>query len=156
MDNAEVSPLVLRNDVWSPLGYDTKIDVFKFLRPYDIRKFCVYVNKSWASFCIENQNYIPHPRFVPRRTVEQRYCLDENQAYEQRIDDEYKKRMKAERQKRCRDFRQPAQTNATLLAHLAVSPAHFMPCGSERFLYNATPDAVNMGALDYLDSRLHS
>ncbi|KAI1708060.1 t-box domain-containing protein [Ditylenchus destructor] len=95
----EVNPLVRRNDVWSPLGYDTKIDVFKFLRPYDIRKFCVYVNKSWASFCVENQSYIPHPRFELPRTVEQRICFDENQAFEQRIIDEYTIRINAERQK---------------------------------------------------------
>ncbi|KAI1705231.1 hypothetical protein Ddc_15828 [Ditylenchus destructor] len=95
--DSEDQPLVRKNDVWSPLGYDTKIDVFKFLRPYDIRKFCVYVNKSWASFCIENQNYIPHPRFVPRRTVEQRICIDENLAFEQRIIDEYTNRRNAER-----------------------------------------------------------
>ncbi|KAI1708063.1 hypothetical protein Ddc_14534 [Ditylenchus destructor] len=93
-------PLVRRNDVWSPLGYDTKIDVFKFLRPYDIRKFCVYVNKSWTSFCVENKRYIPHPRVLPPRTVEQRFSIDENQAYEQRIFDENTIRINAERQKR--------------------------------------------------------
>ncbi|KAI1705225.1 hypothetical protein Ddc_15822 [Ditylenchus destructor] len=95
--DSEVSSLVLRNDVWSPLGYDTKIDVFKFLRPYDIRKFCVYVNKSWASFCIENKRYIPRP--VHLRTVDQRFCIEENLAYEQRIVDEYTNRRNDLRQK---------------------------------------------------------
>ncbi|KAI1699055.1 hypothetical protein DdX_17574 [Ditylenchus destructor] len=87
--DSEVGPLVRKSDVWSPLGYDTKIDVFKFLRPYDIRKFCVYVNKSWAFFCVENQRYIPRPRSGPRRTVDERYCIDENQAFGQRIIDDY-------------------------------------------------------------------
>ncbi|KAI1705232.1 hypothetical protein Ddc_15829 [Ditylenchus destructor] len=67
--DSELQPLVRRNDVWSPLGYDTKIDVFKFLRPYDIRKLCVYVNKSWASFCVDNEKYIPCP--APLCTVKQ-------------------------------------------------------------------------------------
>ncbi|KAI1699287.1 hypothetical protein DdX_17416 [Ditylenchus destructor] len=104
--DSEVGPLVRKSDVWSPLGYDTKIDVFKFLRPYDIRKFCVYVNKSWAFFCVENQRYIPHPRSVPRRIVEERFCIDEKQAYEQRIVDENIQRMNARRQELRQERRQ--------------------------------------------------
>ncbi|KAI1695520.1 hypothetical protein DdX_19537 [Ditylenchus destructor] len=105
--DSEVGPLVRKSDVWSPLGCDTKIDVFKFLRPYDIRKFCVYVNKSWAFFCVDYQSYIPHPRSVPERTVDQRICFEENQAFAQRIIDENEiaekiYRRDAERQKRQR------------------------------------------------------
>ncbi|KAI1708061.1 hypothetical protein Ddc_14531 [Ditylenchus destructor] len=107
--DSEHQPLARKNDVWSPLGYDTKIDVFKFLRPYDIRKFCVYVNKSWASFCVDNKKYLPRP--VPLRTVEQRFCSDEYQAFEQRnivrrsasfdVESE-KRRQQWRRQARCR------------------------------------------------------
>ncbi|KAI1706239.1 hypothetical protein Ddc_15383 [Ditylenchus destructor] len=91
-DPEVLRPLVQRRDVWAPLAYDTKIHVFKFLRPYDIRKFCVYVNKNWLKFCIDNQNYLPRPRIILRYTVERDNCCDEITAFEQRIIDEYKKR----------------------------------------------------------------
>ncbi|KAI1705230.1 hypothetical protein Ddc_15827 [Ditylenchus destructor] len=119
--DSEDHPLVRKTDVWSPLSYYTKIDVFKFLRPYDIRKFCVYVNKSWASFCVENQNYIPHPRFVPPRTVEQRFCIDENLAFEQRIIDEYTIRRNAERQKEMNVERDQQKAKKSFLFRCAFS-----------------------------------
>ncbi|KAI1708049.1 hypothetical protein Ddc_14519 [Ditylenchus destructor] len=103
---SELQPLVLRNDVWSPLGYDTKIDVFKFLRAYDIKKHCIYVNKSWSSFCFKNQNYLPRQRPVPLRTVEQSACSDEIKAFDQRIVDNYIENVKwtkrYERREKCK------------------------------------------------------
>ncbi|KAI1715089.1 hypothetical protein DdX_08372 [Ditylenchus destructor] len=62
--NAE--PLVPRKDVWAGLGSDIQIDVFKFLRPYDVGKFCVNVNRNWLKFCVENRHYLPRPRILPR------------------------------------------------------------------------------------------
>ncbi|KAI1713815.1 hypothetical protein Ddc_11707 [Ditylenchus destructor] len=99
--DSEHQPLAkVRKDVWAPLGYDTKIDVFKFLRPYDIRKFCVNVNKYWLEFCIENRNYLPTPGIAFRRTVEQRICSDEMQDFDQRIIDEWLEKREKNRERR--------------------------------------------------------
>ncbi|KAI1693945.1 hypothetical protein DdX_20369 [Ditylenchus destructor] len=75
-------PLVPRKDVWTGLGSDIQIDVFRFLRPYDVRKFCVKVNRNGLKFCVENRQYLPRPRILPRITVDERYSNAEVKAFE--------------------------------------------------------------------------
>ena len=70
-EDSELKALVQRKDVWEPLGPYAKIDVFKFLRPYDIRKFCVFVNKNWLNFCVDNQRLLPRPLFSIHRSIEE-------------------------------------------------------------------------------------